>query len=215
MRDGTRPPIARPGIVTRRSSRSLGARPAGFTLLEVMLSVAVLSVLVGVAVPISTDAIDESRTAGAARYLAARIMAARMDAIKRATAIGLRFQPALPDYTFRAYADGNGNGVRSTDIQDQLDGPLGAPERIADNFPGVRFELMSDLPDVDGVRDGRLDGIRIGTARILTMSPDGTATSGTLYLRGRRSQYAVRVLGATGRTRVLHYHTGEHTWISR
>jgi hypothetical protein len=170
---------------------------------------------VGVAVPISTDAIDESRTAGAARYLAARIMGARMDAIMRSTAIGLRFQPASPDYTFRPYADGNGNGVRTTDIQGNLDVPLGAPERIADNFPGVRFELMSGLPDVDGVHNGRVDGIRIGTARILTMSPDGTATSGTLYVRGRRSQYAVRVLGATGRTRVLHYHTGQRAWISR
>jgi hypothetical protein len=180
-----------------------------------MLSIAVLSVMVGVAVPISTDAIDETRTAGAARYLAARIMGARMDAIKRSTAIGFRFQPTSPDYAFRVYADGNGNGVRSTDIQRNLDIALGASEQLADNFPGVRFELMSDLPDVDGVRDGRVDGVRIGTARILTISPDGTATSGTLYLRGRRSQYAVRVLGATGRTRVLQYHTGEHRWISR
>ena len=48
----------------------------------------------------------------------------------------------------------------------------------------------------------------IGPAKILTMSPDGTATSGTLYLRGARSQYAVRVLGATGRTRVLKYDRG-------
>ena len=34
-----------------------------------------------------------------------------------------------------------------------------------------------------------LDGVRIGSARILTMSPSGTATSGTLYLQGRRAQY--------------------------
>ena len=37
------------------------------------------------------------------------------------------------------------------------------------------------------------------------MSADGTATSGTLYVRGRRVQYAVRVLGVTGRTRMLQY----------
>ncbi len=35
------------------------------------------------------------------------------------------------------------------------------------------------------------------------MSADGTATSGTLYVRGRKGQYAVRVLGVTGRTRML------------
>ncbi len=33
------------------------------------------------------------------------------------------------------------------------------------------------------------------SSRILTLSPDGTATPGTLYVHGSRSQYAVRVLG--------------------
>ena len=212
MRDGTRSRRSRPGVFPRRAPGGAGA---GFTLLEIMLSLALLSVLAGAAIPLSTDVVDELRTAGAARYLAARITGTRLHAITRSTAIGLRFQPASPDYTFRVYADGNGNGVRSTDIQRDLDVALGDSERLADNFPGVRFELMPDTPDVDGVRDNRVDGVRIGAARILTMSPDGTATSGTLYLRGRRSQYAVRVLGATGRTRVLQYHTGEHTWINR
>jgi hypothetical protein len=47
------------------------------------------------------------------------------------------------------------------------------------------------------------------------MSPDGTATSGTLYLQGKRAQYAVRVLGATGRTRVLAFDRERQTWINR
>jgi hypothetical protein len=175
----------------------------------------VLSVLLGVAVPLSADAIDEQRTAAAARYLAARIVSARIDAIKRATAVGLRFQPQSSDCTFGSYIDGNGNGLRASEIQTRIDAPLGTPERLADNFPGIRFELIPDVPDVDGVRDGRTDGIRIGVSRILTLGPDGTATSGTLYLRGRRSQFAVRVLGGTGRTRVLQYHSAERKWVSR
>jgi hypothetical protein len=59
------------------------------------------------------------------------------------------------------------------------------------------------------------DGVRIGTAGILSMISDGTATSGTLYIRGRRRQYAVRVLGVTGRTRVLQYSPGDRSWIGR
>jgi hypothetical protein len=46
------------------------------------------------------------------------------------------------------------------------------------------------------------------------VSPDGTATSGTLYVQGSRAQYAVRVLGATGRTRVLKYERGSGAWVS-
>jgi hypothetical protein len=74
---------------------------------------------------------------------------------------------------------------------------------------------MPDVPDANGESGTGQDGVRIGSARILTMSVDGTATSGTLYVRGRRSQYAVRVLGVTGRTRMLQYHAGDRTWINR
>jgi hypothetical protein len=49
---------------------------------------------------------------------------------------------------------------------------------------------------------------------LMSFTPIGTATSRTLYLRGRdASQYAVRVLGATGRTRVLRYVTATRQWI--
>ena len=48
----------------------------------------------------------------------------------------------------------------------------------------------------------------------MSFTPIGTATSRTLYLRGRDgSQYSVRVLGATGRTRVLRYVPATHQWI--
>ncbi len=77
------------------------------------------------------------------------------------------------------------------------------------------FSFSQGLPDADGREGTGEDGLRIGTARILTMSSDGTATSGTLYIRGRRGQYAVRVLGATGRTRMLQYDTGSRSWIDR
>jgi len=48
----------------------------------------------------------------------------------------------------------------------------------------------------------------------MSFSPMGSASSRTLYLRGADgSQYAVRVLGATGRTRVLRYVNASRTWI--
>jgi hypothetical protein len=74
---------------------------------------------------------------------------------------------------------------------------------------------MPDAPDADGSRSTGADGVRIGSAQILTMSADGTSSTGTLYIRGRRSQYAVRVLGVTGRTRMLEYQAGNGTWINR
>ena len=189
--------------------------PLGFTLVELMLAVALTTVLVGIAVPITGNAIDELRTGAAARYMAGRIATGRMDAINRSRAVALRFQASTPDYQFAPYVDGNDNGVRSADIRAGVDPPVGTARQLADDFTGVHFGLEIGVPDVDGVRNASTDGVRIGTARILSIGPDGTATSGTLYLQGRRAQYAVRVLGATGRTRVLKYEAGVRTWISR
>ena len=187
----------------------------GFTLIELLFMVSLIAVLLGIAVPIGGDAIDDMRTGAAARYLAGRITNSRQDAINRSRAVGLQFVASTPDYQFAPYVDGNANGVRTADIRAGLDSPAGTPRQIGDDFGGVRFGLGAGVPDVDGLRSTSIDGVRIGTARILTMSPDGTATSGTLYLQGRHAQYAVRVLGATGRTRVLKYEAGERTWISR
>jgi len=210
---GTSPP---PGTWLSWHSRVPEIRQSsGFTLVEVLFALGLAVTVVGIALPLMDDRVDELRTAGAARYLAARVTSARIEALKRSASVGVRFEPGTPDSGIRTYLDGNGNGIRTGDIQRVVDPPLSPFERLADTFAGVRFELMAGVPDVDGATDGRLDGIRVGTARILTLSPDGTSSSGTLYLHGRRVQYAVRVLGGTARTRVLRYDPGGRKWISR
>jgi len=191
------------------------AAAQGFTLTELLLVVALVATLAGIALPLTNEALDELRTAAATRYIAGKVRNARMDAVKRSTAVALRFEAASPDYTFAFYIDGNGNGVRAADISRGIDYTREPRQRLHDHFAGVRFILGAGVPDVDGNTTGGTDGVRIGAARILTTSPDGTATSGTLYVRGRRAQYAVRILGVTGRTRVLKYDTGGRRWISR
>jgi type II secretory pathway pseudopilin PulG len=190
-------------------------RDEGLTLIEIVFVVALTAVIAGVAIPLTGDALDDARTCAAARYLAAQIVSSRLDAVNRSRAVALRFEASTPDYRVTRYIDGNANGVRAAEIRSGIDRPDGIPKQIGDDFPHVRFLLAEGLPDADGVRGTGTDGVRIGVARILTMSPDGTATSGTLYLQGRRAQYAVRVLGATGRTRVLEYESGRQAWINR
>lgn len=200
------------GIRVFRGFRGCGG---GLTVLELMFTVAIAATVTAIALPLVSSALDEIRTATAARYLAGQIMLARMEAVKRSAAVGLRFLPWEGDYVYARYADGNGNGIRRADITTGLDRSLAGPERLADKYPTVRFELLAGVPDLDGNAGGTRDGLRIGTARILTMNPNGTSSSGTLYVRGRGAQYAVRVFGATGRTRVLQYRRGEAAWISR
>jgi Type II transport protein GspH len=181
----------------------------------VLFTLALSTTLAGLAIPVARDALDEMRTAMAARYLSARLMGARIEAVTRSASVGLRFEAAGSDYSYAAFRDGNGNGARAADVSAGIDSRLTAPETLGDRIAGVQFGLLAGVPDVDGDPDTGSDGVRIGTARILTMSPDGTATAGTLYLHGRKGQYAVRVLGITGRVRVLQYRQGSRQWVTR
>ena len=70
----------------------------------------------------------------------------------------------------------------------------------------MSFGFLDGVPDADGQPANGSDGVRLGTSRLLSMNPDGSSSSGTVYLRGQgRTQYAVRILGVTGRVRVLKY----------
>ena len=191
-----------------------GVGSGGFSLVEVLLVASILATLAAVSIPVTAGALDELRTSMAARYLEGRIMNARATAVKRSARIGLRFEPVDTDCRIAEYVDGNGNGVRAADIASGVDPEVAQAEFIGSLFPGVGFGLHTGVPDVDGSPSTGSDGLRIGSSRILTLGPDGTATSGTLYVRGRRGQYAVRILGITGRTRVLRFHPGTGQWIT-
>jgi type II secretory pathway pseudopilin PulG len=205
-----------PGALQRRATDAHeGNRERGVTLIEVLFALALTATASAVSMSLIAQTVDETRTASAARYLAALVTKARTAAVRSSQSTALRFEAVAGDYRFGVFADGNGNGVRAAEIRDGTDPCLETFERLSDKFPGVRFALTDGIPDADGQPRTGTDGVRIGSSRILTMSPDGTASSGTLYVRGRRVQYAVRVLGVTGRTRMLEYRPGDDTWINR
>jgi hypothetical protein len=194
--------------------RAISRDARGVSLIEVLFGTALAATLVGIAVPATSGALDSIRTAGAARYIASRIATARINAVATSASAAVRFEPDGEDYAFTSYADGNGNGVRSADIRTGVDRATSRAERLRDHYAGVRFGLRPGIPDLDGAR-GNADGVRIGASRILSLASNGSATSGTLYVQGRRTQFAVRVLGATGRVRVFEYDEGAGSWNSR
>lgn len=185
-------------------------------MLELLLVIAIAGTLTTIAVPQGLRALDDFRARSAARYLAQRLADARLNAIKRSVCHGLRFQPGASDYWLTTVVDGNGNGLRQSDLQRGLDRTLTEPEVLAGHFQDVVFGLLDGVPDADGQPASGTDGVRIGSSRLLAMNPDGTSTSGTLYLRGRdRAQYAVRVLGVTGRVRVLKFDHVRRRWMEQ
>jgi prepilin-type N-terminal cleavage/methylation domain-containing protein len=191
--------------VDRRSVTSTGGS-GGFTILEVMFVVAVMGVLVAIAVPRTLSGLDRSRGLAAARYLASRMNLARAQAVSRSANIALRFEEDARGVRFAVFMDGNGNGVRVADIDAHVDPVVEPPVSLTDLFPGVTITL--------GQEAGGGGAVPVGASSLLSFSAAGTATPGSIYVRGRDgTQWAVRVLGTTARTRVLRYAVPPGAWV--
>jgi hypothetical protein len=173
-----------------------------------------MTVVGGMAVPQVLTGLDDFRTAGAARHMAARLQRARMDAVVRSADVALQVVQSAGAYAYTVYVDGNRNGVRSAEILQGVDRRLLPAERLPDQFPGVDFGVLPGLPAVEsGATPPGSDPIRLGSSNLATFSAAGTSSSGSLYIRGRRNaQYVVRIYGQTGRTRILRFDSRSRVW---
>jgi type II secretory pathway pseudopilin PulG len=184
------------------------------TLLELIFVSSVAATLAGIAVPQALTALDDIRAAGAARYIAGRLQRARMEAVMRSAEVAIRFTQDAGGYSYAMYVDGNRNGVRSVDISKNVDRELLPAERLTDHFPGIGFGALPGLPAVDsGGTPPGTDPIRLGSSSMASFSANGTSSTGTLYIRGKgTSQYAIRIFGETGKTRVLKFESRTRKW---
>jgi type II secretory pathway pseudopilin PulG len=186
----------------------------GYSLIELLFVMSTTVTVSAIAIPQLLAAIDDYRTAGAVRYFSTRIQRTRMEAVSRSANAAIEFVPAAEGYAYGIYVDGNGDGVRTTDIRKGIDHPIGALEHLADTYAGVDFGLLPGLPPVDaGSPAPGADPIKLGSSNLLSYSPIGSSSSGSVYIRGRsKAQYVIRILGDTGRLRVLKFESRAHQW---
>jgi hypothetical protein len=110
--------------------------------------------------------------------------------------------------------DGNKNGIRHSDIAAGVDACIEGPHDLEQMFDGIRIDVDPTLDGPEG-SGASADPVRFGPSDIASFSSAGSCTPGTLYVRSKSGvQYAVRVGSATGRTRILRYHTGTGAWTT-
>src|SRR4051794_31460191 len=102
----------------------------GYSLIELMFVASILATTAAAASPSILASIDDVRALGAVRYMSGTLQQVRMEAVVRHADVGLRFVPVGNSYTYGVYVDGNGNGVRSTDIQSGTDRQVRRTERL-------------------------------------------------------------------------------------
>ncbi|MGE5246383.1 MAG: Tfp pilus assembly protein FimT/FimU [Betaproteobacteria bacterium] len=182
--------------------------------MELLFALGLIVTMTAVAIPNTLGMLDEYRAAGAARYISGRLARVRAEAIARSADVGIRFDRTAEGYAYTTYVDGNGNGIRTVEIQSGIDAELLPAERLPEKFSGVDFGVLSELPAVDsGSAPPGTDPIHVGSSGTATFTPSGTASSGSLYIRGKGStQWVVRIFGTTGRTRLLKFDPIRRRW---
>jgi Tfp pilus assembly protein FimT len=193
-----------------------GERGAG--LASLLAALAVLALAIGASLPAVGRAVRDNRIRASAREMVSALRAARHRAIAESGTRGLVFRPEGEDWSYTLHADGDGDGLRSSDVRRGVDAPLGPPRRLSDRHPTVRpgflpRERIRRVPPARGFLRDLEDPVRFGNSDLISFSPTGRASSGTLYLTdGQTGQWAIVLYGVTGRIRVYRYDPERERW---
>ncbi len=180
-----------------------------------MAVVAIAAALAVVILPGASHLRASLSIRSAAGEVGAALLRARAHALSSGRSVGVKFRKNGDRYEWALYRDGNGNGIRTSEIASGVDRPLGVvyPWSRNDVLPGI---LKGRVPDPG--RPGRFldrteDPIRFNNSDICSFSPLGESTPGSVYLwDGRDRMAVVRVFGRTAKIRTLYHRRGEREW---
>ncbi|HEX2830873.1 MAG TPA: GspH/FimT family pseudopilin [Burkholderiales bacterium] len=164
---------------------------AGFTAIELMVSIAILAILIGVTAPLLRDFILNSRLTGQANDLMTGLMMARSEAVKRGVSVMLCGKQNKGDT--ECGKDPKWTGGWFVAIDADRDGKIDAG-----TVPLTTGEITgsNELENVPGVSSGPKGAI--------TYAPTGIATSGASTMRICDSRDVGRLVtvSTTGRASV-------------
>jgi len=189
----------------------------GFSLMEAALVLFLVALLVAATTPALVAALSRGRVAAAARELAQEMARLRSEAIVSRRNAAMRLTWSQGRYVYAFFADGDGDGVRAEDIASGRDVLLGSPRDLTSRYEGVDFGLLDvpipQVPPNPGTLPPASDPVRFGRSDIITFTPHGTSSSGTLYVSDGTSAVAAVVLfGGTGRIRIWRFDRQRWIW---
>jgi len=152
----------------------------GFSLLELLLAVAVLALLLAVSVPRAAPTFRRLALRDAARTLATNVRFAQAKSIAERVTVRMAFDPAAAAYRMEAA------------------GPTGAR-------PVFRGQSSSEFHLPPGARFGRIELLAqdgVTRADVLQFHPDGSGGTGAISVVGEERVYHIQVLAGAGRVSV-------------
>jgi prepilin-type N-terminal cleavage/methylation domain-containing protein len=192
----------------------------GFTLVELMMVVAILAILAGIATPGLLNAIPNMRLRSAARDIYSAMMQTKVEAIRRGENVSLLFNSPLPvgspGGTYTMFLDNGDNDSNDDGVDDVVGGVAndqirnGAelvlltatlPDRVTYD-PGL---VVNAVAHADGVSFG--GNTMIFTLRGVPVSPGGGLGMGTVGIRavdanGNTQRQRTATVSSAGRIRI-------------
>jgi prepilin-type N-terminal cleavage/methylation domain-containing protein len=205
------------GEPTSRSSTGSLFAP-GLSLIELLATMALLGIAVLMTIPTVASMRSEGRTAAAAREMAMTFHALRWRAVAQNRHHGLFFDSLEEGWAWFVVRDGNGNGLRTSEVRSGTDETLSGPHRMEDRMLGVGLGFPGDsaiprIPPRRGVIEDLEDPVKFGRSNLVSFSPLGSSSSGTLYVSDRSNKlYGVVLFGPTARIRVWRFDVRERRW---
>jgi type II secretory pathway pseudopilin PulG len=186
----------------------------GWTYIEAACALCIAGLALSLALPALGRWRERAALAAGAARLARELRELRQLALASGRSHGWLFRQGLDGWSYSVYRDQDGDGIRMADVDAGIDTLLQGPLRIGWELGGVGFGLPGPLPRIPPA-SGNLDPadpIELGATDILSVSPLGTSTTGTLYLQlGPRAVAAV-IYGATARVRLWLHEPERSGW---
>ena len=193
-------------------------RCRGVSLVELLAALVLIGVLTSLLIPTAAEMVADARAAAGARELAMILQALRWKAVAANSSHGLFFAKDERGWHWLVVRDGNGNGLRTAEVRDGTDPAVSGPHRLEDRVSGLYLgfppaESVPRIPPRSGSISDLADPVKFGRSDLISFSPLGTASSGTLYVTDRRHALrAVVLFGPTVRVRVWRFDTREVQW---
>jgi prepilin-type N-terminal cleavage/methylation domain-containing protein len=189
----------------------------GVTLPELLVVLVLGALLFLASAPALATLRSAGRTSAAAHELAITLEGLRWKSVATGASHGLAFASDARGWSYRIVRDGNGNGLRTTEIARGTDPTLVASVRLEDRLSPVRLGFpratsIAEIPPRTGTIADLSDPISFGRSDLVSFSPAGTSSSGTLYVTDGVELCAIVLFGPTSRLRVWRYDGRSATW---
>ncbi|MBW2075598.1 MAG: GspH/FimT family pseudopilin [Deltaproteobacteria bacterium] len=170
-------------------------RSQGFSVVELIIVMAIIGVLMVIAVPDFLGYSPRARVKSAARDIVSNMQQARINAIKSSSSWAIQFDTGSACY--RVLSDDGADDTWNTG-----DDTVYRTVNLSD-YPGVSYGSGASPQNRPG-GSYPSDGVSFSSNRV-TFKSNGTSESGTVYVQnGDGDTFAVGSLAATGRIKCWH-----------